>query len=51
MWKMSYLRVMVKRRRGKKQQKKTEKQQYVTVTENKLFKGFTTEGDRKYDQK
>ena len=44
MLKMSSLRVMVKRSRGKKQQKETEKQQHVIVTENNLLKGFTTEG-------
>ena len=48
---MSFLRVMVKRSRGKKQWEETEKQQHVIVTENNLFKGFTTEGDRNYDQK
>ena len=48
---MSSLRVMVKRSREKKQQKATEKQQHVIVTENNLFKGFTTEGVRNYDQK
>ena len=41
---MSSLQVMVKRSRGKKQQKETEKQQHVIVTENNLFKGFITEG-------
>ena len=51
MLKMSSLRVTVKRSRGKKQQKETEKQQHVIVTENNLFKGFTTEGVRNYDQK
>ena len=35
---------MVKRSRGKKQQEQTEKQQNVIVTENNLFKGFTTKG-------
>ena len=48
---MSSLRVMVKRSRGKKKQKETEKQQHVIVTENNLFKGFTTEGVQNYDQK
>ena len=51
MFKMSSLRVMVKRSRGKKQQKEIEKQQQVFVTENNLFKGFTTEGLQNYDQK
>ena len=51
MLKMSCLRVMVKRSRGKNQQKETEKQQYVIVTENNLFKGFTAEDVRNYDQK
>ena len=35
----SSLRFMVKRSREKKQQEETGKQQYVIVTENKLFKG------------
>ena len=48
---MSSLRVMVKRSRGKKQQKETEKQQHVIVTEKNCFKGFTTEDVRNYDQK
>ena len=48
---MSFLRVMVKNSREKKQQEETEKQQHVIVTENKLFKGFTAEGVRNYDQK
>ena len=54
MLKMSSLRIMVKRSRGKKQQKETEKQQYVILTENKLFKGVrrcSTEGVRNYDHK
>ena len=51
MMKMSSLRVMVKRSRGKKQHRKTEKQQHIIVTENNVFKGFTTEGVRNYDQK
>ena len=51
MLKMSPLRVMVKRSRGKKQQKETEKQQYIIVTENILFKGFTAKGVRNFDQK
>ena len=42
---------MVKRRREEKQHKETEKQQHVIVTENNLFKGFTTECVRNYDQK
>ena len=51
MLKMSSLRVMVKRSRGKKQLKKIEKKQHVVVTENNLFKAFTAEGVRNYDQK
>ena len=51
MLKMSFLRVMVKRKRGKKQQKETEKQQHVIVTENNLIEAFTTKGVRNYDQK
>ena len=42
---------MVKNERGKKQQEETQKQQHVIVTENRLFKGFTTEGFINYDQK
>ena len=42
---------MIKRSRGKKLQEETEKQQHVIVTKNNLFKGFTTEGVRNYDQK
>ena len=42
---------MVKRNRGKKQQKEIEKQKYVIVTENNLLKGFTTEDVGNYDQK
>ena len=37
---------MVERRRGKKQQEETEKQQYVIETES----NFTTEGVRNIDQ-
>ena len=48
---MLSLRVMVKRSRGKRQQEETKKQQQVTVTENSLFKGFTSKGVRKYDKK
>ena len=48
---MSSLRVMVKNSRGKKQQEETEKQQHVIVTEKNLFKGFTTESVRNYEQK
>ena len=33
------------------QQEETEKQQHVIVTEKKIFKGFTTEDVRNYDQK
>ena len=43
--------VMIKRSIGKKQQKETEKQQHVVVREDNLFKGFTTERARNYDQK
>ena len=50
MLKMSSLRVMVKRSREKKQQKGIEKQQFVIVTENNLFKGLTAEGVRNYYQ-
>ena len=42
---------MVKRSRGKTQKEETEKQQHVIVTENNLFKGFSIEGVRNYDQK
>ena len=38
MLEISSLRVMVKRRTGKKQQEEIEKQQHVIVTENNLFK-------------
>ena len=48
---MSFLRVMVKRSRRKKQEEETEKQQHVIVTENNLFKDFTAEGVRNFDQK
>ena len=51
MLEMSSLRVMIKKSRGKKQQKETEKQQYIIVRENSLFKGFATEGVPNYDQK
>ena len=51
MLKISSLLVMDKTSRGKKQQKEREKMQHVIVTENNLFKGFTTEGVRNYDQK
>ena len=37
---MFFLRVMVKRSRGKKHQEETEKQQHVIVTESSLFKGL-----------
>ena len=47
---MSSLRVMVKRREGKKQQEETEKQPHV-VTENNLFKGFTAKVIRNYKRK
>ena len=48
---MSSLRVMDKRSKGKKQQEETEKEQHDIVTENSLFKGFTTKGVRNYDLK
>ena len=48
---ISSLRVMVKRNRGKKQQEETAKHQHIIITENNLFKDFTTEGVRNYDQK
>ena len=48
---MFSLRDMVKNSRGKKQRDETEKQQHVVVTKNKLFKGFTTDDVRNYDQK
>ena len=48
---MSSLRDTVKRNRGKKQKEETEKQQHVTITENYLFKSFTTKDARYYDQK
>ena len=48
---MSSLRVMVKRSRKEKQHEETEKQQNVIVTENNIFKGFTTEGVQNYDRK
>ena len=51
MLKMSSLRLMVKKSRGKKLQKEIEKQQQVTMTENNLFQGFTTEGVQDYNQK
>ena len=48
---VSSLRDIVKRSRGKKQQEETEKQKYVIVTENWLFKGFTTKCVQNYDRK
>ena len=51
MLEMCSLRVMVKRSRGKEEQEETDKQQHIIITENNLFKGFTTEGVRNYDQK
>ena len=48
---MASLRNMVEQSRRKKQLEKTEKQQHVIVTENNLFKGFTIECVRNYDQK
>ena len=48
---MSSLGVMVERGRRKKYQEETEKQQHVIVTENNLFKSFTTKDVRNYDQK
>ena len=38
-----FLRLMVKRSREKKPHEEIEKKQHVTVTENNLFKSFTTE--------
>ena len=49
--KMSSLRIMFKRSRGKKQQKETEKQENVFVTENNLFKGLAIKRVRNYDRK
>ena len=46
---MASLRVIVRNIRGKKQKVVTEIQQHVIQTENKLFKGFTTEGARNFD--
>ena len=46
---MSFLRVIAKRSRGKKQQEEIQKQKHTIVTENNLFKGFTTEGVRNYE--
>ena len=51
MLKMSSLRVMVKRSRGKKQQKEAKKQQHVIATENNLFKGYTTKEVLNYHRK
>ena len=48
---ISSLRVIVRRNRGKKQQEKTEKQQHVIVTENKLFKNLTRTVAQYYDRK
>ena len=45
------MRVKVKRSTGKKQQEEITKQENVIVTENNLFKGYTTEGVRNYYQK
>ena len=39
-----------KKNRGKKQQKETQKHYHVIVAENNLFKGFTAEDIRNYDQ-
>ena len=46
-----FLLVMVKRSREKKKQEETEKQHHVNVTENNLFKRFTTKGVRSNDLK
>ena len=43
--------MVIKEAEKKKHQEETEKQQHVIVTENNLFKGFTTQGVRNYDQK
>ena len=48
---MPSLRDMVKRGRRKKQQEETEKPQHVIMTENNLFKSFTTKNVRNYDWK
>ena len=40
------LLIMVKRRREKTQQDEAEKMQHVIVTQNILFKGFTTDNVR-----
>ena len=48
---MFSLRVMDERIRGKNQQEETEEQKHVIVTENNIFKGFTIEDIRNYDQK
>ena len=50
MLEMSSLRIMVKRKRRKKQQEETENQQHFVI-ENNLFKDFTTDYVRNYDQK
>ena len=42
---------MVKRNKGKKQQKETKIQQHVIVPGNNLLIGFTAEDIRNYDQK
>ena len=49
MLEMSYLQVMVKRSKGKKQQDETEKQQQVIVSESNLFKDLSTKAVRNYD--
>ena len=51
MLEMSSLEVVGKRSGRKRQQEETEKQQHVIVTENNLFKGFTTKGIRNYNRK
>ena len=48
---MSTLRVMVERSRGKKQQEETEKHQHVIMSENNVFKGYTTKDVLNYDIK
>ena len=42
---------MIKRRGGKKQQEDVQKQQHVIMTENNLFKGYTTKDVLNYDRK
>ena len=48
---ISSLRVIIKRRGGKKQREETDNQQHVIMTEKILFKGLTTKGIRNYNRK